>query len=47
MIRYEIFLPLFYNDGRRIEEEKFTETDQELVARFDTTSTDTIIVKGR
>jgi len=46
MIRYEILLPLFYNDGRRIEEEKFTETDQELVARFDATSTDTIIVKG-
>ena len=46
MIRYEILLPLFYNDGRRIEEEKFIETDQELVARFDATSTDTIIVKG-
>ncbi len=47
MIRYEILLPLFYNDGRRIEEEKFTETDKELVAQFSATSTDTIIVKGR
>ena len=46
MIRYEILLPLFYNDGRRIEEEKFTETDKELVAQFSATSTDTIIVKG-
>ncbi|MFQ6043691.1 MAG: hypothetical protein ACE5PV_22790 [Candidatus Poribacteria bacterium] len=46
MIRYEILLPLFYNDGRKIEEEKFTETDQELVAQFGATSTDTIIVKG-
>jgi hypothetical protein len=40
MIRYEILLPLFYNDGRSIEAEKFTETDQELVAQFGATSTD-------
>jgi len=46
MIRYEILLPLFYNDGRRIEEEKLTETDHELVAQFGATSTDAIIVKG-
>jgi hypothetical protein len=27
MIRFEILLPLFYNDGRLIEPEKFVATD--------------------
>ncbi len=27
MIRFEILLPLFYNDGRQIEWEKFIQTD--------------------
>ena len=47
MIRFEILLPLYYNDGSRIEEEKFVETDEELLAQFDATSTDSVIVRGR
>lgn len=27
MIRFEILLPRFYNDGRAVEREKFLETD--------------------
>jgi hypothetical protein len=46
MIRFEILLPLFYNDGRAVEDEKFVETDDELVAAFSATSTDTVIVRG-
>lgn len=33
MIRFEILLPLFYNDGRPIEQEKFLQTDDERVQR--------------
>src|SRR5438477_497574 len=47
MIRFEILLPLFYNDGRAIEREKFLETDDELVRQFGATSTDTVVVGGR
>jgi hypothetical protein len=47
MFRSEILLPLFYNDGRPIEPEKFLETDQELVAHFGATSTDSVMVRGR
>jgi hypothetical protein len=47
MIRFEILLPLFYNDGRPIEKEKFLQTDEELVQRFGATSTDTVVVRGR
>jgi hypothetical protein len=47
MIRFEILLPLFYNDGRPIEQEKFLQTDDELVQRFGATSTDTVVVRGR
>lgn len=47
MRRFEILLPLYYNDGGRIEEEKFVRTDQEFVAKFGATSTDTIVVRGR
>ena len=47
MIRYEILLPLFYNDGRPIEKEKFLQTDDELVQLFGATSTDTVVVHGR
>jgi hypothetical protein len=46
MIRFEILLPLFYNDGRVIEDLKFVETDDELVATFGATSTDTVVVRG-
>lgn len=47
MIRFEILLPLYYNDGKQIEKEKFVQTDEELVAQFGATSTDTVIVSGR
>jgi hypothetical protein len=46
MIRFEILLPLFYNDGRPVEKEKFLATDDELVQHFGATSTDTVIVRG-
>jgi hypothetical protein len=32
--RYEIILPIRYNDGQRVEPEKFLITNQEIVARF-------------
>jgi hypothetical protein len=47
MIRYEILLPLFYNDGRPIEPEKFLATDDELVQKFGSTSTDQVTVRGQ
>ena len=47
MIRFEILLPLFYNDGRPVEREKFLETDDELVRRFGASSTDTVTVRGQ
>jgi hypothetical protein len=46
MIRFEILLPLFYNDGRPIEREKFVETDDELVRQFGAVSTDSVTVRG-
>ena len=46
MIRFEILLPLFYNDGRPIEPEKFVATDDDLVATFGATSTDQITVRA-
>jgi hypothetical protein len=47
MIRFEILLPLFYNDGRSIEHEKYLQTDDDLVQRFGASSTDTVVVRGR
>ena len=47
MIRFEILLPLFYNDGRPIEPEQFLATDDELVGLFSATSTDTVAVRGQ
>jgi len=44
--RYEILLPLVYNDGTKIEEEKFFQTNKELVDKFLATTTDTIIATG-
>ncbi len=46
MLRFEILLPLYYNDGRQIEPEKFVQTDEEIIVQFGATSTDTVIVKG-
>ena len=39
MIRFEVLLPLFYNDGRPIEAERFLATDDDLVQAFGATST--------
>lgn len=47
MIRYEILLPLFHNDGSQIKREKFLQTDEELVDRFGAISTDTVVVRGQ
>ena len=47
MIRFEILLPLFYNDGRQVEPDRFLATDDDLVARFGATSTDTVAVRGQ
>jgi hypothetical protein len=46
MIRFEILLPLFYNDGRPIEQEMFVQTDDDFVRQFGATSTDTVVVRG-
>jgi hypothetical protein len=46
MIRFEILLPLYFNDGRAIEPEKFVQTDDELVSRFGAVSTDSVTVRG-
>src|SRR5688572_3596679 len=47
MVRFEILLPLFYNDGRPIEPEKFLATDDELVTEFGASSTDSVVVRGQ
>lgn len=47
MIRFEILLPLFYNDGRPIEPEKFLATDDEVVQLFGASSTDHVTVHGK
>jgi len=44
--RYEILLPLRYNDRRRIEQEKFDQTNLELVEKFSATTTDMITAIG-
>jgi hypothetical protein len=46
MIRFEIPLPLYYNDGRPIEREKFLQTDDELVRQFGAVRTDSVTVRG-
>jgi hypothetical protein len=47
MVRFELLFPLYYNDGRLIEKEKFLQTDEELVGQFGATSTDSVVVSGR
>ncbi|MBI3985949.1 MAG: hypothetical protein HY343_03465 [Lentisphaerae bacterium] len=47
MIRFEILLPLYYNDGRPIEAERFAETDDELLEDFGATTRETVAVRGR
>jgi hypothetical protein len=46
MIRYEILLPLRYNDGSDIEEEKFRDTKVELINRFGAVTVDLIYSVG-
>jgi hypothetical protein len=42
MIRFEILLPLYFNDGRPVERERLLETDDEIVRLFGAASTDTV-----
>jgi ATP-dependent protease HslVU (ClpYQ) peptidase subunit len=44
--RYEILLPLRYNDGRPIERLKFRQTNVELLAKFSGTTADMITAIG-
>lgn len=47
MIRFEILLPLYYNDGRPVEPDRFTQTDDELVEQFGATTSETVGIRGR
>ncbi len=44
--RYEMLLPLRYNDGRAVEDEKIYQTREELVARFDAVALQPGVVQG-
>ncbi len=44
--RFEILLPLNYNDGRPIEQHKFLDTNHELLEKFDALTTDTVEATG-
>lgn len=44
--RYEILLPLTYNDGRKIEAVKFLKTNKELRQEFGGFAFDTTVVYG-
>ncbi|MBI3922136.1 MAG: hypothetical protein HY318_12015 [Armatimonadetes bacterium] len=46
MVRFELLLPLCYNDGRPVDKHKFRETRDELIERFGAVSTDSVIVSG-
>ena len=45
--RYEILLPLRYNDGKRVPKALLAQTVLELEARFDAVSCETQIIHGR
>jgi hypothetical protein len=45
-VRYEILLPLFYNDGSPVEAHKFEQTREELLAQFDALSLEPGGVRG-
>lgn len=47
MIRFEILLPLYHNDGRAVDPERFVDTDDDLIRQFGAVSTDTVVVKGK
>ena len=42
-IRYEILLPLCYNDGRPVESEKFRQTTLDLLENFSAATLDLIV----
>src|SRR5262249_34646973 len=44
--RFEILLPLNYNDGSEIEAEKFDQTAEELSERFGGVTQDTVRITG-
>src|SRR5713101_3654743 len=44
--RYEILLPLNYNDGTEIEPEKFDQTAEELSEQFGGVTQDTVRITG-
>jgi hypothetical protein len=45
-IRYEILLPLKYNDGTAVEAEKFQQTKDELLERFQGVTIDPGTIQG-
>lgn len=45
--RYEILLPLLYNNGTKIEKEKFLLTNEDLLNKFGATTTDSTRIVGR
>lgn len=47
MIRFEILLPLYHNNGALVEPEKFVATDDELMEAFGAISTDQVVVRGK
>ena len=44
--RYEILLPLRYNDGRAVEPAKFDQTNLELMEKFSATTADLVPALG-
>ncbi len=46
MKRFEILLPLNYNDGSQIEPEKLEQTNDELRERFGAITQDTVVAVG-
>ncbi len=46
MKRFEILLPLNYNDGTKIEADKFDQTAEELSERFGGITQDTVRITG-
>ena len=47
MIRFEILLPLYHNDGKLVDPEKFVATDDQLLEVFGAISTDQVVVRGK
>src|SRR6516165_3612987 len=45
-IRYEILLPLCYNDGRLVESNKFLQTTLDLLEKFSATTLDLMTATG-